>query len=142
MRARFSCHNWPDPQPTSRIRASAGRASRSKSRALHDALRLCLSLHCELAGRGQNACCRVGDFGRSAVDILDDAPQFLDHVVEGVRHGAEGASGDFRLHGEVALCDVHGSTDLVIFHTANRDMADEICRTISDATGLWYKPVM
>src|SRR5262245_54919989 len=43
---------------------------------------------------------------------------------------------------EVALCDVHGSTDLVIFHTTSRDMADDICRTLSDATGLWYKPVM
>jgi hypothetical protein len=43
---------------------------------------------------------------------------------------------------EVALCDVHGSTDLVIFHTSKRDQADDICRTLSDATGLWYKPVM
>ena len=43
---------------------------------------------------------------------------------------------------EVALCDVHGSIDLVIFHTTKRDQADDICRTISDATGLWYKPVM
>ncbi len=43
---------------------------------------------------------------------------------------------------EVALCDVHGGTDLVIFHTTKRDQADDICRTLSDATGLWYKPVI
>ncbi|HEY2783945.1 MAG TPA: hypothetical protein VGJ05_03135 [Fimbriiglobus sp.] len=43
---------------------------------------------------------------------------------------------------EVALCDVHGSTDLVIFHTGKRDVADDVCRTVSNATGLWYKPVL
>jgi len=43
---------------------------------------------------------------------------------------------------EVALCDVHGGTDMIIFHTTKREQADEICRTLSDATGLYYKPVM
>lgn len=42
----------------------------------------------------------------------------------------------------VSLCDVHGSTNEIAFRTTDRDQADEICRTISDATGLWYKPVL
>lgn len=42
----------------------------------------------------------------------------------------------------VSLCDVYGSTNEIAFRTTDRDMTDEICRTISDATGLWYKPVM
>lgn len=43
---------------------------------------------------------------------------------------------------EIALCDVHGSTDLIIFHTSKQDQADDICRTISEGTGLLFKPVM
>ena len=42
----------------------------------------------------------------------------------------------------VSLCDVHGSTNEIAFRTTDRDQADEICRTINDATGLWYKPVL
>jgi hypothetical protein len=43
---------------------------------------------------------------------------------------------------EITLCDVHGSTDLVIFHTTKRNQAEEIAKTISDATGLLYRPVL
>jgi hypothetical protein len=42
----------------------------------------------------------------------------------------------------VSLCDVHGSTNEITFRTTDRDQTDEICRVISDATGLWYKPVL
>jgi hypothetical protein len=43
---------------------------------------------------------------------------------------------------EVALCDVYGSTDAIVFRTTNRDTAHEVCSTIADCTGLTYRPVM
>ncbi len=42
----------------------------------------------------------------------------------------------------ISLCDVYGSTNHIAFRTTDRDQAEEICRTINDATGLWYKPVL
>lgn len=41
----------------------------------------------------------------------------------------------------VRLCDVYGSTDAVAFVATSRDDAEEIARTINDATGLMWKPV-
>jgi hypothetical protein len=43
---------------------------------------------------------------------------------------------------DVVLCDLHGSTDQAIFRTTNRDMADTICTTINETTGLAYRPVV
>lgn len=42
----------------------------------------------------------------------------------------------------VRLCDVHGSTDVVAFTATAPDAADEIARTIHDATGLAYRPAV
>jgi len=42
----------------------------------------------------------------------------------------------------VSLCDVHGCTNEIAYRTTDRDQAEEICRTVNDATGLWYKPVL
>jgi hypothetical protein len=43
---------------------------------------------------------------------------------------------------DVVLCDLHGSTDQALFRTTTRDIADEICRTINETTGLTYRPVV
>lgn len=43
---------------------------------------------------------------------------------------------------DIVLCDLHGSTDQAIFRTTKRDLADEICRTINEATTLTYRPVV
>lgn len=42
----------------------------------------------------------------------------------------------------VALTDEYGSTNEIVFRTTQRETADEICRTVNDATGLWYKKVL
>jgi hypothetical protein len=43
---------------------------------------------------------------------------------------------------DVVLCDVHGSTDQMIFRTSSRDIAVEICTMISEATTLAYRKVV
>ena len=43
---------------------------------------------------------------------------------------------------DVVLCDLHGSTDQVLFRTTKRETADEICRTINETTGLAYRAVV
>jgi hypothetical protein len=42
----------------------------------------------------------------------------------------------------VALCDVHGSTDRQIFRTTSRDVADDVCSVISEVTTLDYRNVV
>jgi hypothetical protein len=41
---------------------------------------------------------------------------------------------------EVNLCDVYGSTDEVAYHSQDRTESEEVATTISEATGLFYKP--
>ncbi|HVK19077.1 MAG TPA: hypothetical protein VM533_19250 [Fimbriiglobus sp.] len=41
---------------------------------------------------------------------------------------------------EVNLCDVYGSTDEIAFRSQDRAEAEEVAKTIADATGLSYKP--
>jgi hypothetical protein len=43
---------------------------------------------------------------------------------------------------EVTLCDVHGSTDSVVFRTTSRETAEEVCSLLADCTGLVYRSVM
>lgn len=43
---------------------------------------------------------------------------------------------------QVALTDEYGSTNDIVFRTTDRELADGICQTVSDATGLWYKKVL
>ena len=43
---------------------------------------------------------------------------------------------------DVALCDVYGSTDEVVFHSKDRDQAVDVARTLSESTGLVFKTVM
>ncbi|CAN5322281.1 hypothetical protein BH11PLA2_BH11PLA2_00760 [soil metagenome] len=42
----------------------------------------------------------------------------------------------------ISLCDVYGSTNEIAFRTTERAQAEEICETIRDCAGLWYKPVL
>ena len=43
---------------------------------------------------------------------------------------------------EVALCDMYGSTDDILFRTTNREEADDVCNVISNCSGLMYKSVV
>ena len=43
---------------------------------------------------------------------------------------------------EVALCDVYGTTNEIVYRSTNRELAREVAETISEVTGLWFKPVM
>jgi hypothetical protein len=43
---------------------------------------------------------------------------------------------------EVALCDVYGTTNEVVYRSTNREQAREVAETISEVSGLWFKPVM
>jgi hypothetical protein len=43
---------------------------------------------------------------------------------------------------EVALCDVYGVTDEIVYRTTSREAAEEVGRLIAESTGLLYKPTL
>ncbi|MFO0847626.1 MAG: hypothetical protein U0871_03560 [Gemmataceae bacterium] len=43
---------------------------------------------------------------------------------------------------EVALCDVYGVTDEIVYRTTHREQAEEVGKLIAEATGLLYKPTL
>lgn len=42
----------------------------------------------------------------------------------------------------VTITDEYGGSNEILYRTTNREQAEEVCRVLADATGLWFKPVL